>query len=298
MRIILTGSSGLIGSQLKRQLREQDHEVIALVRSQPTSASERYWKPSEMTLNPDALEGADAVIHLAGAGIADSRWSDEQKRLIYRSRIDSTRLLVERMAEMRAKPDVFVSASAVGYYGDRGDTLLDETSAAGDGFLATVCRDWEYEALRAQEYGIRTAVMRTGIVLDSGGGALGQMLLPFKLGVGGRLGSGAQYMSWVSIDDTVAAYLHALNNDDIDGPVNVTAPHPVTNREFTRTLGNVLNRPTVLPVPAFGVKALFGEMGEKLLLEGARVRPEVLLETGFEFHYTDLERCLEDELNA
>lgn len=298
MRIILTGSSGLIGSQLKTTLRAEGHEVIVLVRSHPTAASERFWKPSDFTLEQDALEGADAVIHLAGAGIADERWSASRKRVLYRSRIDSTRLLVERMATLEKKPQVFVCASAIGYYGDRGDELLTEDSARGDGFLADLCADWEAEARKAEDLGVRTVRMRTGVVLDAQGGALGQMLLPFKLGVGGKLGNGKQYMSWVSSDDVVAAYKLAVENVDIAGAINLTAPTPVTNREFTKTLGEVLGRPTILPVPRFGVRVLFGEMGETLLLEGSRVIPEALLEHGYEFRYTDLQACLHNELDA
>lgn len=298
MRIILTGSSGLIGSRLRTSLRAAGHEVIVLIRSHPTAASERYWKPADFTLEPGALEGADAVIHLAGAGIADEKWSPARKSVLYRSRIDSTRLLVERMAEMETKPSVFVSASAIGFYGNRGDEILTEESASGTGFLADLCVDWEAEALKAEDLGVRTVIMRTGVVLDSNGGALGQMLLPFKLGVGGKLGDGKQYMSWVSSDDVVAAYMLAVTDAAISGAINLTAPTPVTNKKFTSALGDVLRRPTILPVPRFGVRLLFGEMGEKLLLEGSRVIPEALLEHGYEFRYTDLKACLHNELDA
>lgn len=296
MRVLITGASGFIGSELSKVLRARGHEVITLVRSEPTDASERYWKPADLLLEPAALEGAEAIIHLAGASIAGGRWTDERKAQIYDSRIESTRLLVDRMAEMHTPPRVFVCASAIGYYGDRGDSPLTEADEPGTGFLPDVCKDWEAEAMRAASHGIRTVRIRTGVVLGTTGGALGEMLLPFKLGIGGRLGSGKQYMSWVSKEDIVNIYAEAVENETLNGAVNATSPNPVTNRAFTKTLGAVMKRPTILPVPRFGIKALFGEMGEHLLLDSARVLPYALMAADFEFRHTDLRACLEEVL--
>lgn len=298
MRILITGASGFIGSDLTSVLRERGHEVITLVRSEPKDASERYWKPADLLLEPAALDGIEAVIHLAGASIAGGRWTDERKKQIYESRIESTRLLVDRMAEVDVPPRAFICASAIGYYGDRGDSPLTETDGPGTGFLADVCKDWEAEAMRAESHGIRTVRIRTGVVLGTTGGALGEMLLPFKLGVGGRLGSGKQYMSWVSKEDIINIYVEAVENEALTGAVNATSPHPVTNREFTKTLGSVMKRPTIIPVPTFGIKAVFGEMGEKLLLDSARVLPNALQAIGYEFRHTDLRACLEEVLGG
>jgi uncharacterized protein (TIGR01777 family) len=286
VRVLITGSSGLIGSALKPALQAAGHHYESLRRG-PT------WDPEQGRIDPQAVEGFDAVVHLAGEGIGDHRWSDEHKRRVRDSRVNGTRALTEALARRDEKPAVLVSASAVGYYGNRGSETLTEESAPGDDFLAQVCIDWEAAAQPARDAGIRTVHLRTGIVLSPKGGALKQALPIFKLGLGGRLGSGEQYWSWISIDDEVGAILHALTDERLTGPVNATAPTPVTNAEFTRTLGRVVHRPTLLPAPKFGVSLLFGrEMAEVMLLTGQRVLPAKLEAVGFRFTHTDLEDAL------
>jgi hypothetical protein len=293
MRILLSGSTGLVGSALVPFLTTGGHEVVRLVRAQSKSGETGItWDPASGQLDAAALEGFDAVVHLAGEGIAAARWTAQQKARIRDSRVQGTRLLAERLAGLKSPPRVFVSASAVGYYGDRGDEVLTEESPRGTGFLADVCRDWEAAADPARRAGMRVVNTRFGVILSPRGGALKQMLTPFQLGAGGVVGSGRQYMSWIALDDVIGALHHVLTRAELSGPVNVTAPRPATNREFTKTLGRVLARPTLVPVPAFAARLAFGEMADELLLSSARVEPRKLLETGYAFRFPELEGAL------
>jgi len=298
MKILITGSSGLIGSKLSPALTTGGHDVVSLVRPQTGTAASSpqdasiEWNPAEKTIDRGRLEGFDAVVHLAGENIGGKRWSEKQKARIRNSRVEGTRFLRDTLAGLNTPPRVFVCASAIGYYGDRGDERLDESSPPGDGFLPQVCQEWEAAAAGSQDDGIRVVHTRFGVVLSPEGGALKQMLFPFKACVGGVIGSGKQYWSWVGIDDVVGAILHVLTTNELDGPVNVTAPHPVTNREFTKTLGRVLRRPTVFPMPAFAARLLLGEMADELLLADARVVPHKLQETGYKFRFPELELAL------
>jgi len=292
MDVIVTGSHGLIGTALVRSLEGEGHRVRRLVRGTPRGADEVRWDPAAGTIDADGLAGADAVVHLAGPGIADKRWTDARKRELRDARVDGTRLLAEALAGLSSPPAVLVSGSAIGYYGDRADELLPETAGPGDDFLADLCVDWEAAAAPAVEAGIRVPIIRTGIVLTTEGGALDKFLPLFKLGLGGRLGSGKQWWSWITLDDEVAAIRHLLEAD-IDGPVNLTAPGPVTNQELTETLGEVLNRPTMVPVPRFGPKILLGgEATETFLYASQRCVPEALTASGFEFAHADVETGL------
>ncbi len=292
MDVIVTGSSGLIGSALLPALAAEGHRVTVLVRSAADPARGRVkWDPENGLLDESSLEGKDALIHLAGETISQ-RWTSERKGIIRESRVKSTRLLSERLGRVKNPPRVFISASAIGYYGDRGSETLTESSAPGSGFLAELCQEWEAAAEMAAQWNIRVVLLRTGIVLSRTGGALAKMLLPFRLGVGGRLGSGAQYMSWIDIEDAVGVILFALGAQSVDGPVNVVGPAPVTNAEFTKALGNALSRPAIFPVPAFAVELAFGEMGKELLLASNRVEPRVLQRSGFRFRYPQLAGAL------
>jgi uncharacterized protein (TIGR01777 family) len=255
-----------------------------------------FWNPAAGVLDPADLQGVDAVVHLAGTSIASGRWTDERKRSIKQSRMRGTELLARTLATMRDGPRTLISASAVGYYGDRGDRVVSEAEPSGKGFLAEVCRAWEGAVQPAERAGLRVVRLRIGVVLSPQGGALGQMLLPFKLGAGGRLGSGKQYLSWIDLDDLVGLMHHALFDETLRGPVNATAPNPVTNAVFTSALGRALGRPTVVPVPALAVKALFGELGTEALLWGQRVIPEKASEAGFEFFYEGVEDSLRFQL--
>ena len=296
MRIAITGASGLIGTALTSHLRGNGHETVALVRRPATSPAEITWDPSTGKLNARAFEGIDAVVHLAGAGIGDKRWSDSYKREILESRTRSTELLAQRMTEIDQKPSIFLSGSAIGIYGVRGDEELDESATHGSGFLADVCERWERATGPAEAAGIRTVHLRTGIVLSTQGGALKKQLPLFKLGVGGRFGNGRQWQSWISITDEVRAISHLLASK-VSGAVNLTAPTPVTNAEFTKTLASVVKRPAVLPIPSFGPKALLGsELADALLFTGQRVVPKALLNDGYVFTHADLESALRDLL--
>lgn len=288
MRIAITGSSGLIGSALRPALDAAGHEVVPVVRSTPEKG-EVGWDPAAGEIDEAGLAGIDAAIHLAGVGVGDKRWTHEHKKAILDSRVQGTTLLSQALAGLDPKPAVLISASAVGYYGSGGDEVYTEDSPPGDDFLAEVCIAWEAATAAAEAVGIRVAHIRTGIVLSGEGGTLGKMLLPFKLGIGGRIGSGEQYWSWISIDDEVGAIQHLLGSS-LSGPVNLTAPHPVTNAEFTKTLGDVLNRPTILPTPRFGLNLLLGkELVDTVAAVGQRVAPTRLLADGFEFAHPYVE---------
>ncbi len=298
MDVVISGASGMIGTALTAELEARGHRPIPLVRRpvEPGEAAIR-WDPSGGTIESDRLEGVDAVVHLAGEGIADKRWTDEQKKRILDSRTRGTTLLAEALAGLESRPSVMISGSGVNYYGDRGDEILTEASGPGDDFLADVCIRWEAATGLADAAGIRTVNIRTGIVLDADGGALARQLLPFKLGVGGRLGSGRQWQSWISLTDVVGGICHLLEAD-VEGPVNMTAPEPVRNSEFTKTLGRVLRRPTLLPIPTFAPALLFGrELVEALLLVSLRVTPAALIDSGYTFTHPTLEPALRDILD-
>jgi uncharacterized protein len=292
MNILITGASGLIGSALIPALTMDGHRVTRLVRSQPKPGDMAVqWDPDRGSLDAGSLEGLDGVVHLAGEPIGE-RWTAEKKARIRDSRVKGTRLLSETLSHLSIPPKILVSASAIGYYGDRGEEVLTEESASGSGFLAEVCRGWEAATEPALQKGIRVVNLRFGVVLSSTGGALAKMLPPFRMGMGGILGSGKQYMSWIILDDAVGAIRHALLTEPLQGPANATAPQPVTNEEFTKTLGKVLKRPTLLPMPAFAARLMFGEMADELLLSSARVQPVKLLATGYAFRYPELEAGL------
>ncbi len=293
MRVAITGSTGLIGSALKPHLESLGHEVIRVVRGD-ASGTDIAWSPAEGRIDPHALDGVDAVVHLAGAGIGDHRWTDDYKRELLESRTKGTTLISEAIASADGGPSVLLSGSAIGIYGARGDEDLTEQSAAGDGFLADICVQWERATSAAEAAGARVVHLRTGIVLSAEGGALKKQLPLFKFGLGGKMGSGDQWQSWISIDDEVAAIAHLLTADTV-GPVNLTAPQPVTNAEFTDTLGDVLHRPTFLPIPKFGPKLLLGgELADNLLYSGQKVLPAVLEhDDGFTFRHRDLASALQ-----
>lgn len=298
-RIAVSGATGLIGSEILRRLESAGDQTIQLTRSVPTSTvSQAQWSVDEGLTNPARLEGVHGVIHLAGESIADGRWTEDKKRRIRDSRWNGTRNLCQNLAVLSDKPKVLVCASAIGYYGDRGDTVLDESSDPDEGFLPDVCVGWEEATSPASHAGIRVVNVRIGVVIAKGGGALPNMLTPFKMGVGGKIGSGKQYWSWVSHDDVVGAFLKALNDDSISGPLNATSPNPVTNAEFTSILGEVLHRPTFLPLPGFAARLVLGEMADDLLLSSARVLPRVLETNGYTFAYPLLKDCLEHELHG
>jgi uncharacterized protein (TIGR01777 family) len=298
MDVVVTGSSGLIGTALRPALQKAGHRMVPMVRSQGTAGAV-HWDPDRGAIDVGGLEGIGAVVHLAGEGIASRRWSDAQKAKIKESRVRGTSLLAEALAKLATPPKVMLSGSAVGIYGDRGDEVLTETSRAGDGFLADVCVAWEASAAPAREAGIRVSHLRTGIVLSADGGALPKMLMPFKFGLGGKLGSGTQWMSWISIDDEVGAIVHLLGDDAPAGPVNLTAPNPATNAQFTKALGHALGRPTVVAVPKIGLKLILGgEMAEQMLLGGQRVLPTRLLDSGYTFAHPDLDEALGTVLKA
>ncbi len=285
LRVAITGASGLVGRNLRAFLSTGGHTVVPLERDKSKTAApgKPRWTPTEPF---------DAVVHLAGEGIASGRWSKERKARIRDSRVQGTRNLVRTLGELRRPPNTLVCASAIGYYGSRGDEVLDETSAAGDGFLAETCREWEAAALEAEELGIRVVLLRFGIILTPSGGALARMVPPFRFGGGGVLGNGRQYMSWITIDDVLGAIYQTLLDDNLSGPVNTVAPEPVTSREFTKTLGRVLGRPTVFPLPAPAARLLFGEMADEMLLSSSRVVPAELKKAGFVFDDPNLEPAL------
>ena len=290
-RVLLTGSSGFLGSALLPTLKARGFEVTRLVRGVAAKEDEIRWNPA-WPPSSEAISGFDAVIHLAGETVV-GRWTASKKTKIRDSRVTGTRNLVHALLEAKDRPRVLISASAIGYYGDRGDELLNELSTSGSGFLADVCREWEAAAQPAVNAGIRTALVRTGVVLSRDGGALKKMLLPFQMGIGGNIGSGRQWMSWIHLQDWIGAIHHILKNDLVQGPVNLVGPKPVTNAEFTKTLASVLSRPAIFPVPAFVAKLAFGQMGEEVLLGSQRVEPARLVTSGYPFQYSDLRKALQ-----
>ncbi|HZH32120.1 MAG TPA: TIGR01777 family oxidoreductase [Pyrinomonadaceae bacterium] len=301
MKIIVTGSSGLIGSALVAALTGRGDKVTCLVRTaaharRADGAREVLWNPARGELDASEIEGHDAAVHLAGDPVAEGRWTAEKKRRIRDSRVQGTTLLAATLAQLTRPPRTLLSASAVGYYGDRGDEVLTEASATGADFLSGVCREWEGATGSAQAVGIRVVWLRFGVVLSGRGGALTKMLTPFKLGAGGRIGSGEQYMSWIALDDVTGAILHALAHEELAGAVNVVAPRPVTNGEFTKTLGGVLGRPTVFAVPAFAARLAFGEMADAALLASQRAEPSRLKASNYQFKYPELEGALRHAL--
>lgn len=293
MIVAVTGSTGLVGTALVVALEADEHLVRRLVR-RPVQDDEQEirWDPEAGTIDAAELDGVDAVVHLAGENLAGHRWTPTFKAKILESRVKSTYLLSETLARLASKPSVFCSASAIGYYGDRGDMPVDESVLMGRGFLADVCQQWEAATQPARGAGIRVVNLRIGVVLSPKGGALKSMLMPFKLGLGGVIGSGQQYLSWIAIDDLVSAILFTLNHDRLQGPVNAVSPQPATNREFTKTLGRVLSRPTFFPMPAFAARLAFGEMADEMLLGGVKVVPHALASAGFPFEYPQLDAAL------
>ena len=299
MKILISGSSGLVGSSLLPFLNENNHEVLRLVRFQPTAENEIQWLPDQNQIDLNSAGQIDAVVHLAGESIAD-RWNEEKKNKIRESRIKGTKLISDTISQLEQKPKVFISASAIGYYGNRGNEILTEDSVPGDDFLARVCRDWETACLPVSDNGIRSVQLRFGVILSPSGGALAKMLPVFRLGQGGKLGHGRQYMSWVNLEDVTNIIDHVLRTDTLHGPVNVVAPNPVTNSEFTNTLGRVLRRPTIVPgfLGQLATSVLFGQMSEALLLASQRVEPTRLNDSGYNFQYQTLESALRQILSC
>jgi uncharacterized protein len=301
MKVIVTGSTGLVGRALVRSLLADGHEVTRLVRGDaqgfraPGTAAV-HWDPERGEIDAPALEGHDAAVHLAGENIGEGRWDDAKKRRIIESRVKGTGLLAGTLAGLGAKPGVLVSASATGFYGDRGAEILREESASGSAFVSEVCREWEKATLQASQAGIRVVHLRIGVVLDGEGGALPKMLTPFKLGLGGKVGSGSQYMSWITLEDLIGVIRRAIEDESLRGPVNAVAPGAVTNAEFTKALGHALGRPTIFAVPAFAARLAFGETADELLLASTRVEPARLKKAGFEFKHPEIEEALRSVL--
>jgi uncharacterized protein len=300
MKILVTGSTGLIGSALLSFMSGRGHQVVGLVRptSSPGSmlAEAILWDPEAGILDASRLEGMDAVVHLSGENIGARRWTESRKIRLVDSRVKGSQLLTMALCRLQCPPRTLVAASAVGYYGNRGEEWLTENASSGQGFLADLSVRWERATSAAAEKGIRVAHLRMGMILSANGGALGRMLPPFRLGLGGPIGSGQQYVSWIALDDVLGVILHLLDNEELAGPVNVTSPNPVTNLELTRTLGRVLSRPTVARLPAVAARLAFGQMADELLLSGARVWPEKLLDSGYQFLYPELEGALRHAL--
>ena len=298
MKVAITGASGLVGSSLVPFLTTGGHEVVRLVRRTPRAKDEARWDPDAGEVEAAGLEGVDAVVHLAGENIAGGRWTESRKSLLRSSRVGPTRLLAATLAGIERKPKVLISASAVGYYGNRGDAWVSEKDSPADDFLGRLTVEWETAADPAREAGIRVVHPRIGVVLSPTGGALGKMLLPFRAGLGGVVGPGTQYMSWIALDDLLGVVHHLLNRVDIEGPVNAVAPEPVTNAMLTKTLGRVLGRPTLVPVPAFALRLALGEMADAALLSSTRVRPERLQASGYRFLFPDLDGALRHVLGS
>lgn len=293
-KVLLSGSSGLVGSALIPALETNAYQVTRLVRSGPSGEGRLVWDPAK-PLAPESVSGFDAVVHLAGESVV-GRWTAAKKAAIRESRVLGTRNLAEGLAKASRPPRLLISASAIGYYGDRGEEVLRENSASGEGFLPVVCREWEAATEPAAKVGIRTTQIRIGVVLSAAGGALQKMLPPFRLGLGGNMGNGRQWMSWVDLQDVTAAILHTLKTDSLHGPLNMTSPNPVTNAQFTKTLASVLSRPAVFPMPAFAARLVFGQMADELLLASQRVEPAKLLASGYAFQQPELRQSLQTVL--
>lgn len=290
--VAVGGSGGLVGTALVARLRAGGYRVLRLVRRAARGSDEISWDPTGGRIDAERLAGVQAVVNLAGRGIADGRWTARARREIRDSRVEGTRLIARALAGMAPPRPAWVNASAIGYYGDRGSESVDEASVPGEGFLAEITKEWEAATVPAADAGARVVLLRLGVVFSERGGALAKMLTPFRLGLGGRLGSGRQVVSWISLDDVVESIVFAIEQDGLAGPVNAVAPRPVTNAELTRELGRVLSRPTVLPLPAFAVGLLFGQMGRELLLSSTKVEPRRLQEAGFRFRHATLEAAL------
>ena len=297
MKVVVAGSSGLIGTALVRRLLDDGHEVLRLVRRTPVGGNEVQWNPEAGDIDAGALERVEAVVHLGGVSIAGRRWNTAYKREIRDSRINSTRLLSETLSDLHHKPSVFLCASALGYYGNRQDEVLTENSSQGSGYLADVTAEWEGVTDAATSAGIRVCNMRIGVVLSANGEMPRSMLTPFKLGLGGKLGNGRQYMSWVHLDDVADGFAHALHTPSLNGPVNLSAPNPVTNAEFTRALARILSRPALLTVPGFALRMAMGEMAQ-FALASARLYPLKLIDSGFKFKWQHIEPTLRDVLHG
>ncbi len=297
MKVAITGSSGLIGSALCTYITEQGHEVLRIVRQPTGDADQILWDTATGKLQEEKLEGTDAIVHLAGESIASSRWTPAQKAKIRDSRIEGTKQLATAINNLTRPPRVVVSGSAIGFYGDRGNEELTELSQPGTGFLADVCRDWEKSISSVRAKAVRVVNLRTGVVLSTKSGALQKMLPIFQLGGGGNIGSGRQYMSWIALEDEVQAIWHMIKTDSMVGPVNCVAPNPVSNAEFTKILGSVIHRPTILPLPEFAARLIMGEMADELLLASQRCQPKSLLTNGYTFKYPQLAQALHKELD-
>jgi uncharacterized protein len=289
MKILFSGASGFIGTNLTKLLQADGHTVGRLVRPGGVLGVEDVpWDPLSASINTGPMEGNDAFVHLSGASIGDGRWTPARKNVLRSSRVDTTRVLVDALTRLRQKPRVFVCASAIGFYGDRGDEVLTEASEYGTDFLGLLTRDWEAEATRAEHAGIRTVRLRFGVILSAQGGALPRMLVPFKLGIGGRFGSGKQWMSWIALEDVLAAVRLAIMDESVSGAVNLVAPNPVRNEDFVRQLAAAIHRPAIFPAPAFALRLVLGEMADPLLLSSQRVIPEKLLAMKFEYRFPEL----------
>ncbi len=299
MNVLVSGATGLIGSALCNALTQRGDKVARLVRKEWSSdPAEMLWDPAEGYIERGKLEGFDAAVHLSGENVGSGCWTANKKRRIMQSRTQTTRLLCDTFATLASQPKVWVSASATGYYGNCGDHAVDEDAPSGDLFLSEVCRQWEEATLPAREMGIRVVNARFGVVLGGKNSPFGKMLLPFKLGLGGPVGPGTQYMPWITLGDAVRAIIFVLDTQDVDGPVNVVSPHPVRNREFVKCLGQALHRPAVVPVPAFAVRMVFGEMADNLLLASQRAVPKKLEESGFAFDHPHLDEAIRHVLEA
>lgn len=296
MTILITGATGFIGSELRSYLTGQHRRILRLVRRTPIAPDEVQWDPTTGTLDPEALEGVESVVHLAGENLASGRWTSAKKRRIRESRVEGTRLLSQALARLFDPPKVMISVSAVGYYGDRGDELLDERSEAGSGFLPELCREWESATEAALMRGIRVVIPRLGMVMSGKGGALSQMLPFFRNGMGGRIGSGAQYISWIALPDLIGVIDHALRSSSLQGPINAVSPHPVTNAEFTEILARILSRRAPFALPAIAARIVFGEMAREALLASARVAPMRTIASGYTFIFPELESALRHAL--
>lgn len=298
MKIIVTGSTGLIGSALVPFLKQQGHVIKRLIREKKGNEGEEvgFWDPDRQILDSTQLEGYDAIINLSGENISKGRWTDSKKERILASRVNATRLLASTIANMSIPPFLFISSSAIGFYGNRGNEDLNEKSSKGEGFLADVCQKWEKAADKAIQKGIRVVFLRSGMILSEKGGALKMMLTPFKIGLGGRIGSGDQYISWISLEDILNIIQFTLNQKSLSGPINAVSPNPVINKEFTKILGRLLHRPTFFPIPAFAARLVFGQMADELFLASTKVYPACLLTEGYQYSFPILEEAFKHHL--